>query len=109
MGVPPLPRDPHDPHQTQPGQPAGQQPYPGPMPPPPQMQQQQQIVYVQTGPGPLPGRRGMTKTGHGFNWTLTIFTCGMWLPMYGCWWATVKCVQAWRNHQERKRYNQTFR
>lgn len=106
MGVPPQP---HDPYQTQPGQPHRpvQTPapgYPQQMPPPPP-----QVVYVQTGPAPAPGRRGMTKTGHGFNWTLTIFTCGMWLPFYWGWWATVRCVQAWRNHRRRKRHNQTFR
>ena len=78
MSVPP-----HDPHQRHPQQP----------PPPPQM---------------VPARRGMGFAGHGFNWTLTLCTCGMWLPMYWCWWATVRSWQAWRNMRNRKKYRKVY-
>jgi hypothetical protein len=100
VGYPPLPRDPNDPYPP----PAPQQPYTGPTAPPPP----QQVVYVQTGPMPVPAKKGMTRSGHGFNWTLILLTGGLWLPMYWGWWATVRCAQAWRNHRNRKRYFKVY-
>jgi hypothetical protein len=101
MGVPPLPHDPNQPYAYQPPV----QGYTGPMPPPPQPQQ---VVYVQTGPMPVPAKKGMTRSGHGFNWTLILLTGGMWLPCYWGWWATVRCVQMIRNHRNRKRYFKVY-
>ncbi|TDD97711.1 hypothetical protein [Actinomadura rubrisoli] len=65
-------------------------------------------MYVQAPPPPVPGRRGMSLVGHGFNWTLTFFTCGLWLVVYGFWWATVRSLQVWRNWRNRKKYNKVY-
>jgi hypothetical protein len=99
MGYPPLPNDPYQPYQ----QPA--QGYTGPLLPPPQPHE---IRYVQTGAMPIPAKRGMSRSGHGFNWTLILLTGGLWLPMYWGWWATVRSVQMWRNHRNRKKYFKVY-
>lgn len=59
-------------------------------------------------PAPVRAKRGMSASGHGFNWTLTLFTCGMWLPFYWGWWATVRCWQAWRNWRNRKKHYKVY-
>ena len=31
-------------------------------------------------------KRGLSAGAHGRHMMLTICTCGLWLPFYGCWW-----------------------
>jgi hypothetical protein len=31
-------------------------------------------------------QRGLSAGAHGRHMMLTICTCGLWLPVYGCWW-----------------------
>lgn len=84
----------------------GQQYQQGQMPPPPA---QPQVVYVQAPERQaVNARRGMSAAGHGFNWTLTFWTCGMWLPIYWSWWATVRSWQAWRNWRNRKKHYKVY-
>lgn len=98
MGYPPMPRDPNDPYP--PAQP--QAPYPGALPQPPQ------VVYVQAPPSPVHARRGMSMAGHGMNWTLVLFTCRMWLPMYWSWWACVRSWQVYRNMRNRRKHRKVY-
>ncbi|WP_289009059.1 hypothetical protein [uncultured Thermomonospora sp.] len=64
-----------------------------PPPPPPQ------VVYH---------KRGMSLAGHGFNWTLVLLTCGMWLPLYFMWWLTVRSIQVCRNLANRRRVRKHY-
>lgn len=31
-------------------------------------------------------KRGLSANAHGGHLMATVFTCGLWLPFYGCWW-----------------------
>ncbi|TYK45099.1 hypothetical protein [Actinomadura decatromicini] len=65
-------------------------------------------MYVQAPPSPVRAKRGMSWTGHGLHWTLTIFTCGMWGIFYVCWWVTVRSWQSWRNWRNRKKHHKVY-
>jgi len=50
----------------------------------------------------------MSLAGHGFNWTLVLLTCGMWLPLYFMWWLTVRSIQVCRNLANRRRVRKHY-
>lgn len=53
------------------------------------MARKQPPPYGQQAPMPrkaVTKHRGLSAGAHGRHLMLTVCTCGLWLPVWGCWW-----------------------